>query len=381
MNTSTSATPTTTNNRSVSPQQNANSIANAMATADYYEQQFKMQQQKSFDIEQQFRRAIEQNNEFKVKKIEFNKISIFETFFIFLKKETLNNLNDINRKLYEENGQYKERNLEQRKQIEHMHMLLIETKQSNDLNQNLIQKKADECIKDLQKEIDVKKRQLQDTEQKQKDLFSKLKTFSNEINELKLENKSLVDTIGNQEGQFNEDIAKLRLNFSNILQQTFDIELKKLKDNFYNEKYNLETQIELQKKQFFNEKSVFETEKYELQSNIRDLELKLEEIIKEKAQFSYRCGQVTQTNRDLSKILDQNEIKNEEKLNEVKEKLDFYVGKCNDLEKEIAECQEDHVRKADDWKKFQADLQTAVRVANDFMTGKKKKKKKFFSFF
>ena len=257
-----------------------------------------------------------------------------------------------------------------------MHMLLIETKQSNDLNQNLIQKKADDCIKDLQKDIDVKRRQLQDTEQKQKDLFSKLKTFSNEINELKIENKSLVDTIGNQEGQFNEDVSKLRINFSNILQQTFDIELKKLKDNFYNEKYNLETQIELQKKQFFNEKSVFESQKYELESNIRDLELKLEEIIKEKAQFSYRCGQVTQTNRDLSKILDQNEIKNEEKLNEVKEKLDFYVGKCNDLEKEIAECQEDHVRKADDWKKFQADLQTAVRVANDFMTGKKNKKKK-----
>ena len=65
--TTTTTTPTITNNRSVSPQQNANSIANAMATADYYEQQFKMQQQKSFDIEQQFRGAIEQNNELKVK--------------------------------------------------------------------------------------------------------------------------------------------------------------------------------------------------------------------------------------------------------------------------------------------------------------------------
>jgi hypothetical protein len=54
-------------------------------------------------------------------------------------------------------------------------------------------------------------------------------------------------------------------------------------------------------------------------------------------------------------------------------KLEFYISKCNDLEKEIAECQENHVRDTDEWKKFQADLQTAVRVANDFMMGKNQK--------
>jgi hypothetical protein len=46
------------------------------------------------------------------------------------------------------------------------------------------------------------------------------------------------------------------------------------------------------------------------------------------------------------------------------------MAKCNDLEKEIAESQENHVRDTEEWKKFQADLQTAVRVANDFMMGK-----------
>jgi hypothetical protein len=40
------------------------------------------------------------------------------------------------------------------------------------------------------------------------------------------------------------------------------------------------------------------------------------------------------------------------------------------LEKEIAESQENHARDTEEWKKFQADLQTAVRVANDFMNGK-----------
>jgi chromosome segregation ATPase len=43
------------------------------------------------------------------------------------------------------------------------------------------------------------------------------------------------------------------------------------------------------------------------------------------------------------------------------------MNKCNELEKEIAECQENHARDTEEWKRFQADLQTAVRVANDFM--------------
>ena len=52
------------------------------------------------------------------------------------------------------------------------------------------------------------------------------------------------------------------------------------------------------------------------------------------------------------------------------------------MEKEIAEAQENHGRDTEEWKKFQADLQTAVRVANDFMNGemknlKKKKERKF----
>lgn len=44
------------------------------------------------------------------------------------------------------------------------------------------------------------------------------------------------------------------------------------------------------------------------------------------------------------------------------------MNKCNDLEKEIIDIQESHTRDTEEWKKFQADLQTAVRVANDFMT-------------
>jgi hypothetical protein len=117
------------------------------------------------------------------------------------------------------------------------------------------------------------------------------------------------------------------------------------------------------------DKQRLENEIYELNINLNDLELKLEEIIKEKAQISYKYGQLLDKNRDLNQILNQNEHANESKFNELKEKLDFYICKCNNLEKEIAECQENHMKDTEEWKRFQADLQTAVRVANDFMNG------------
>ena len=255
-------------------------------------------------------------------------------------------------------------------------MLLMETKQSNDMNQNLLQKKADECMKEAQKEIEMKKRQLQENEYREKEFLMKLKSFNLEINEVKREKTQLIDATKKLEVQFKEELKRVRHSFNASLQQAFEIEVKKLSENFSNEKCNLETQIELQKKQFYNEKSLFENEKDELNSNIRDLEMKLEEIIKEKAQLKERNGSLTQTNRNMQSELNQHEQQSEHKLNELKEKLDFYVTKCNDLEKEIAECQENHVRDAEEWKKFQADLQIAVRVANDFMTESEEKMQK-----
>jgi hypothetical protein len=52
------------------------------------------------------------------------------------------------------------------------------------------------------------------------------------------------------------------------------------------------------------------------------------------------------------------------------------MNKCNELEKEISEVQENHARDTEEWKKFQADLQTAVRVANDFMNESEEKMSK-----
>lgn len=128
-----------------------------------------------------------------------------------------------------------------------------------------------------------------------------------------------------------------------------------IKDRYSNEKLKLE------------EKCV--SERDELKSQLSSLESKFEEVIKEKAQILFKHGQLIENNRELNSLLQNKEAIGEQKLNETKTKLEYYINKCNDLEKEIAESQENHLRDTEEWKKFQADLQTAVRVANDFMNG------------
>ena len=47
--------------------------------------------------------------------------------------------------------------------------------------------------------------------------------------------------------------------------------------------------------------------------------------------------------------------------------MDTFKNKCVNLERELSDCRDQHSKEKEEWKKFQADLQTAVRVANDFM--------------
>lgn len=47
--------------------------------------------------------------------------------------------------------------------------------------------------------------------------------------------------------------------------------------------------------------------------------------------------------------------------------LETFKNKCLNLERELTDCRDQHSKEKEEWKKFQADLQTAVRVANDFM--------------
>ena len=51
----------------------------------------------------------------------------------------------MNRKLYDENQQFKERNIEQRQQIEHFHTLFQENKQQNEQTLNQLRKERDEA--------------------------------------------------------------------------------------------------------------------------------------------------------------------------------------------------------------------------------------------
>lgn len=59
----------------------------------------------------------------------------------------MNNLNEMNSKLYEENQQYKERTCDQRQQIDNFHILFQENKQENERAISVLRKELDEVLK------------------------------------------------------------------------------------------------------------------------------------------------------------------------------------------------------------------------------------------
>jgi chromosome segregation ATPase len=251
-------------------------------------------------------------------------------------RETVNGLNEINRKIYDDNRKYQERQVEQRKQIDQLHAITIELKQVN------------ECH------------------------VEKLACYEKELKEKELKLKSYVD----KEVYLNESLQMIKYKLNDLKDSKLNLEndlhtlkSKYLHDDFIQKlKLHLHVEFKKQKKEIETLKSdrlKVETKNNELTKQLNDIELKLEEIIQEKEK-------TCETNRELNNELN----KNNTKINELNDKLEFYYLKCNDLEKEIAEAQENHMRDTDEWKKFQADLQVAVRVANDFMNESEEKMNK-----
>ena len=93
----------------------------------------------------------------------------------------------MNRKLYDENQQFKERNIEQRQQIEHFHTLFQENKQQNEQTLNQLRKERDEAY---QRENELKRRMQQTFEsmsQKLDEFKSNEMLIINDLNATKLE--------------------------------------------------------------------------------------------------------------------------------------------------------------------------------------------------
>jgi hypothetical protein len=322
-------------------QQNAAAAAAASAAAEYFEQQLKMQQHKYMDLEQQFRLNVEQIKEL---------------------KEKVNSLNEINRKLYEENQQFKERNIEQRQQIEQFHVLFQENQQKHERALIEIKKERD------QHDIEIKRRSQEN--------FHIVNSLKDKLDSIKLNETNLSDELN----KFKIDLQQEK-NKSELLEKKCKLlekDASLLKDSCNLEKNEYEAklsdlvqQIEQNKKKYANEKQKSEDahnkEKNELKTQLGTLEHKLEEMIKEKAQLQCKYGQLVESNRELNTLVQNKEAFNQQKNEEHSSKLDFYMKKCSDLEKQISDSDENHKRDTEEWKKFQADLQTAVRVANDFL--------------
>lgn len=251
-------------------------------------------------------------------------------------RDTVNSLNEINRKIYDDNKKYQDRHGEQRKQVDQLHAIIIELKQ---INENNVEKLAY-----YEKELHEKDSKLKSYEDKESYLNESLKMIKFKLNDLK----------------------DLKFNLENDLNT---LKSKYLHDDFI-QKLKLHLHVEFKKQQKEIETLKIDRSKVELKNNeltkqLNDIENKLEEIIQDKEK-------TCETNRELNNELN----KSNAKINELNDKLEFYYLKCNDLEKEIAEAQENHTRDTDEWKKFQADLQVAVRVANDFMNESEEKMNK-----
>lgn len=326
-------------------QQNV-AVATASAAAEYYEQQLKLTQHKHLELDQQFRANLEQLKEL---------------------KETVNNLNEMNRKLYEENHQYKDRNIEQRQQIEHYHVLFQENQQKNEQSLSTLRKERDDAY---QHENELKRRTQQTLDTKHNENFALVTNLNEKLDDLRSKEAHLSDELSKLKITLQQEKSKSEL--LDKKNKLLEKDVCLLKESWNLEKSDLVLKIKNLDELLVQAKTQnsSDTQKVEdeCHKQLASFESKLEEVIKENTQISCKYTQVVESNRDLNLMVQNKQALHEQMLDDAKNKLECYMSKCADLEKECNNSREMHVRDTEEWKKFQADLQTAVRVANDFMT-------------
>lgn len=268
----------------------------------------------------------------------------------------MNNLNEVNRRLYDENSKYQERNVEQRKQLEHFHLVILEIKKAQEQAHSEL-KISNERLTQYESELEMKTAQVNALQNKEKTLLDKLELVKTQCQELLDCRNVLQREVYDLRDFFNDSLTKMKKNSTSVKDAHF-AEIKRLNEIACMNRIELE-QVQ---KMAQHDKQKLEKEKVELSKHLNEIEMKLEEIIKEKAQISYENGQLNEKNHVLADL-----VSHKEKL---AKDLEASLAKTKTIETELKDCKETHKRDTEEWKKFQADLQTAVRVANDFMNGK-----------
>ena len=98
----------------------------------------------------------------------------------------------MNRKLYEENQQYKDRNIEQRQQIEHYHVLFQENQQKHEITLNAMRKERDDAFA---RESDLKRRMQQQLDSKQQENLMLITNLKDKYESLKSNENHLSDEL------------------------------------------------------------------------------------------------------------------------------------------------------------------------------------------
>ena len=114
-----------------------------------------------------------------------------------------------------------------------------------------------------------------------------------------------------------------------------------------------------------------EKEVHDLKGHIHQLESKIEEVIKDKALSSIRCGELIEENRRLEKALIDKEDDYEEKIAEYREKNSLLSTQIEEIEKKLTDTKKQLELVTIEKDETLADMLIAVRVASEMRHGKK----------
>ena len=108
---------------------------------------------------------------------------------------------------------------------------------------------------------------------------------------------------------------------------------------------------------------------HESKQHIQELEIKSEEVIKEKTLISTRYGELIEENRKLENTLKNKEDDYEEKISVYREKNSFLTTQIENLEKKLIETKKQLESIIAEKDETLADMLIAVRVASEMRHG------------
>ncbi|CAF2115192.1 unnamed protein product [Rotaria magnacalcarata] len=158
-----------------------------------------------------------------------------------------------------------------------------------------------------------------------------------------------------------------------------DIELQNIQEKLRTQRYEHETKIatldetlkysqkqhQTLQQNYRTIEDKYEKEIHSLKEHINELEIKIEEVIKDKALASIRCGELIEENRKLEKALIDKEDDYEEKIAEYREKNSLLSTQIEDVEKKLTDTKKQLEFVTVEKDETLSDMLIAVRVASE----------------